>query len=160
MSDSIDLLALAKAETNARKRIRLLALAHFQEGHSRTDIARYLKVGRASVNKWVTNFLLHGVSGLDNVRPPGRPAKLGAKQLSQLSDYIDQQSRQTNGGRLQGADIQRYIETEFGVTYEISNVYRLLRELGFSWITSRSRHPKQDEQVQSTFKKVQTGNDP
>ena len=31
--------------------------------------------------------------GLDSVRPPGRPAKLGAEQLSQLSEYIDQQSR-------------------------------------------------------------------
>ncbi|WP_323957967.1 IS630 family transposase, partial [Aeromonas caviae] len=153
MSDPIDFLALAKAETNARKRMRFLALAHFQEGHSRTDIARFLKVSRTSVNKWVSNFLLHGVAGLDSVRPPGRPAKLGAEQLSQLSEYIDQQSRLAIGGRLQGTDIQTYIEREFGVAYELSNVYRLLRELGFSWITSRSRHPKQDGQVQEAFKK-------
>ncbi|MFH6562534.1 helix-turn-helix domain-containing protein, partial [Aeromonas caviae] len=99
MSDPIDFLALAKAETNARKRMRFLALAHFQEGHSRTDIARFLKVSRTSVNKWVSNFLLHGVAGLDSVRPPGRPAKLGAEQLSQLSEYIDQQSRLAIGGR-------------------------------------------------------------
>ncbi|WP_373870348.1 helix-turn-helix domain-containing protein, partial [Aeromonas caviae] len=36
--------------------------------HSRTDIARFLKVSRTSVNKWVSNFLLHGVAGLDSVR--------------------------------------------------------------------------------------------
>lgn len=129
-------------------------------GHSRTDIARFLKVSRTSVNKWVSNFLLHGVAGLDSVRPPGRPAKLGAEQLSQLSEYIDQQSRLAIGGRLQGTDIQTYIEREFGVAYELSNVYRLLRELGFSWITSRSRHPKQDGQVQEAFKKLPAGNDP
>ena len=51
-----------------------------------------------------------------------------------------------------GTDIQTYIEREFGVAYELSNVYRLLRELGFSWITSRSRHPKQDGQVQEALK--------
>ena len=73
---STDFLALA-TETNARKRMRFLALAHFQEGHSRTDIATAFKVSRTSVNKWVSNFLLHGVAGLDSVRPPGRPAKLG-----------------------------------------------------------------------------------
>lgn len=160
MSDSIDFLALAKTEHNARKRIRLLALAHFQEGHNRTEIARFLKVSRGSVNKWVSNYLRDGLSGLDSVSPPGRPACLSAKQLSQLSDYIEQASRRTTGGRLQGTDIQKYIEEAFGITYEISNIYRLLKELGFSWITSRSRHPKQDEQVQSTFKKVQTGNEP
>ena len=38
------------------------------------------------------------------------------------------------------------------MAYELSNVYRLLRELGFSWITSRSRHPKQDGQVQEALK--------
>ena len=75
----------------------------------------------------MSNFLLHGVAGLDSVRPPGRPAKLGAEQLSQLSEYIDQQSRLAIGGRLQGTDIQTYIRREFGVAYELSNVYRLLR---------------------------------
>ncbi|WP_443088871.1 helix-turn-helix domain-containing protein, partial [Vibrio sp. M260112] len=31
--------------------MRLLALAHFKEGRSRTQIAKYLKVSRTSVNK-------------------------------------------------------------------------------------------------------------
>ena len=96
---------------------------------------------------------------VDSVRPPGRPAKLGAEQLSQLSEYIDQQSRLAIGGRLQGTDIQTYIEREFGVAYELSNVYRLLRELGFSWITSRSRHPKQDGRCRKLLK-LPAGNDP
>lgn len=154
MTDPIDFSALAKTETNARKRMRFLALAHFQEGHSRTDIARFLKVSRGSVNKWVSNFLLHGVAGLESIRPSGRPAHLSAEQLSQLSNYVDKQSRCASGGRLQGADIQAYIEKEFGILYEISNIYRLLKKQGFSWITSRSRHPKRDEQAQQAFKKV------
>ena len=83
--------------------------------------------------------------------------KLGAEQLSQLSEYIDQQSRRLAiGGRLQGTIFKRISNEEFGVAYELSNVYRLLRELGFSWITSRSRHPKQDGQVQEAdFKNFQ-----
>ena len=90
--------------------MRFLALTPFQEGHSRTDIARFLKVSRTSVNKWVSNFLLHGVAGLDSVRPPGRPAKLGAEQLSQLSEYIDQQTGWPSGD---DCKVPRY-----------SNVYR------------------------------------
>ncbi|WP_435277206.1 helix-turn-helix domain-containing protein [Psychrobium sp. nBUS_13] len=39
-------------------------------------------------------------------------------------------------------------------------MYRLLHQLGFSWITSRSRHPKQSDEVQETFKKIRNGNDP
>ncbi|WP_102458604.1 winged helix-turn-helix domain-containing protein [Vibrio splendidus] len=32
--------------------------------------------------------------------------------------------------------------------------------MGFSWITSRSKHPKQSQQVQDDFKKIQNRNDP
>lgn len=55
---------------------------------------------------------------------------------------------------------QSYISDRFGIEYEISNIYRLLHHLNFSWITSRSRHPKQDEGVQTFFKKLSNGNDP
>lgn len=64
------------------------------------------------------------------------------------------------GGRLQAKDIQSYIIDNFRIEYEISNIYRLLHHLNFSWITSRSRHPKQSEGVQTLFKKLLTGNDP
>ncbi|MBO1520694.1 helix-turn-helix domain-containing protein [Oceanisphaera sp. DM8] len=52
-------------------------------------------MNRNSVNKWVANFLQHGLAGLESVRPPGRPATLSTEQLSLLSDYIDQQSKKT-----------------------------------------------------------------
>ncbi|WP_443083797.1 helix-turn-helix domain-containing protein, partial [Vibrio sp. V30_P3S12P165] len=45
-------------------KMRLLALAHFKDGQSRTQIAKYLKVSRTSVNKWVQTFLEHGLEGL------------------------------------------------------------------------------------------------
>jgi len=31
----------------------------------------------------------------------------------------------------------------------------LLHALNFSWITSRSRHPKQSQEIQDDFKKIQ-----
>ena len=149
----IDFLALAKAEPKARKRIRYLALAHFRQGHSRTDIAKFLKVGRNSVNKWVQRFL-------DDKIPPGHPAQLSDKQLKTIALYVEKQSKTEQGGRLTAYDIQAYVEAQFGISYEVSNIYRLLRLLGFSWITSRSRHPKQSQSVQDAYKKLPAGNDP
>lgn len=52
-----DFHALAKKTSNARMQLRYLALAHFKEGQSRYQIARYLKVSRTSVNAWVKAFL-------------------------------------------------------------------------------------------------------
>ena len=57
-------------------------------------------------------------------------------------------------------DLSHFIQSEFGVTFKQANIYRLLHQLGFSWITTRSRHPKQSETVQAAFKKLPNGNDP
>ncbi|MCP3908605.1 MAG: winged helix-turn-helix domain-containing protein, partial [Oceanicoccus sp.] len=62
--------------------------------------------------------------------------------------------------RLTGEDIVHYIHTEFGVHYHLNHVYKILKQLGFSWITSRSKHPKQSLQSQEAFKKLPAGNDP
>jgi transposase len=115
MLNNIDFTALAKRETNARKKLRLLALAHFKDGVNKATIARMLKVSRGSINKWVALFLQNGLAGLET---------------------------------------KRYIEHNFGVQYQKSNIYRLLHGLGFSWITSRSKHPKQSEEAQEDFKKT------
>lgn len=151
---------LAKSTQNARLRNRYLAVSHFVDGKSRTEIAKYLKVNRGSVNIWVKKYLDEGISGLSEGHHTGRPIKLTALQLAQLSAFIKDNSVLTQGGRLQAKDIQSYIIDKFQIDYEISNIYRLLHHLNFSWITSRSRHPKQDEGVQTLFKKLLTGNDP
>jgi len=41
------------------------------------------------------------------------------------------------------------------VNYQKSNVYKLLHALNFSWITTRSKHPKQNIEAQEAFKKFQ-----
>ena len=47
-----DFKVLARRQTSLQMKMRLLALAHFQDGHSRTQIAQFLKVSRTSVNKY------------------------------------------------------------------------------------------------------------
>ncbi len=60
-----------------------------------------------------------------------------------------------DGGRLKGTFESAYVEQEFGVSYSLTNIYRLLHQLDFSWITSRSKHPKQSQDAQEDFKKIQ-----
>ena len=154
MLKNTDFTGLAKRETNARKKLRFLALAHFQEGVNKASIARMLKVSRGSVNKWVVDFLDCGLSGLEDKPYPGRPPKLTQIDCKKIAAFIDGSSRSSKGGRLIASDIQRYIEDNFAVKYQPSNIYRLMHELGFSWITSRSKHPKQSQEAQDEFKKI------
>ncbi|EHH2421962.1 winged helix-turn-helix domain-containing protein [Vibrio parahaemolyticus] len=57
-----------------------------------------------------------------------------------MSQYIKDKANDTQGGRLNCADIQAYIVKEFGEHYHPDSIYYLPNHMGFSWITSRSKH--------------------
>ncbi len=151
---------LIASTSNARMRIRLLAISHFVDGKNRTEIASFLKVSRTSVNKWVSQYLNEGLEGLIEKPHSGRPSLLSQSQRLQIKNYVIENAIKPQGGRLQGKDIQRYINSEFNVLYQKSNVYNLLNELNLSWITTRSKHPKQSKEAQDAFKKIPNRNDP
>ena len=77
-----DFSALINATSNARQRLKLLAVSHFIEGKSRTEIASFLKVSRRSVNIWIKYYLDFGLDGLKVKSRSGRPSKLTPKQLA------------------------------------------------------------------------------
>ena len=140
--------------------MRLLAVSLFFEGENRANIARRLNTARSSVNKWVSNYLENGLAGLENKPISGRPASLNANQQLEIKAFVLARAESCQGGRLTAADIQTYISNHFNVSYQIGNVYRLLHSLNLSWVTTRSKHPKQSIETQETFKKLPLGNDP
>ena len=155
-----DLSKIINSTQNARLRLRLLAVSHFIDGKNRTQIAEYLKVSRTSVNRWIQNYLTHGISGLKEKKHTGRRKGLSEVQLHQLKEFIVSTAVKPDGGRLQGKDVQLYIFSEFGIQYKKSNIYNLLHALNLSWITTRSKHPKQSIEAQEDFKKNPIKNDP
>ena len=160
MYTATELKALAQQEMNARMRMRILAIYHFKLGKNRTQISALLGVARGSVNKWVNAYLAQGIEGLKTKRNSGRPAKLSPQEQQQVSDFVTTNSIKEDGGRLIAEDVQTFIANTFNVNYSLRNVYYLLHNAGFSWITSRSKHPKQSQEAQETFKKLQAVNDP
>ncbi|MFT7216297.1 MAG: hypothetical protein ACI8R8_001364 [Paraglaciecola sp.] len=59
------------------------------------------------------------------------------------------------GGRLNGEMMQSYIQQNFAVNYHQNSIYNLLKSMNITWPTSRSKHPKQDSEIQKDFKKIQ-----
>lgn len=151
---------LIRETSDARMRLRLLAVSHFVDGKNRTQIAAFLKVSRNSVNNWVKSYLDFGIEGLAEKKHTGRPSQLTEKQLLQLKRYIASNAVKATGGRLQGGDIIEYIKEEFDLSYSLSGIYKLLRKLDLVWITTRSKHPKHSLKAQEDFKKISQRNDP
>ena len=86
--NNVDFIALARKQKSIQMKMRLLALSHFQEGQSRTQIAKFLKVSRTSVNKWIRTYLNEGLEGLQEKPRSGRPAYLTEAQMVQLTQYV------------------------------------------------------------------------
>lgn len=159
METAEDFKLLAKIEKDTRLKMRYLALYHFKLGENRTQIAQFIGVNRGSVNTWVSNYLMKGLDGLQTKPSTGRPNRLSTHQQQQISEYIKANAVKTDGGRMIAEDLRSYIKETFNIEYTLRNIYWLLHSLGFSWITSRSKHPKQSQETQDAFKKLQAGND-
>ena len=141
-----------------------MAVQKFHEGHSRTAIAKTLNASRRLVNEWIKNYLSGGFDALALKLATGKPSRLSNEQKIQLKEYVIAHAVKEQGGRLMGKNIQKYtkiykniqkyIQETFNVNYCVRNIYRLMKELDLIWITSRSKHPKQDLVAQEEFKKI------
>ena len=131
--------------------MRFLALAHLSRRSFRTDIARFLKVSRTSVNKWVSNFLLHGVvwGWIVSVHQADPPSS-APNSYPSLANISTNKSRLAIGDDCKVLIFKRISSGEFVWPMNSPRVYRL-REWGFL-ITSRSRHPKQDGRCRKLLK--------
>ena len=80
---------------------------------------------------------------------------MSAAQLAELAELVETgPDPQTDGvAPRRRVDLRAEIERRFGVEYHERSVSRLLHELGFSHMSARPRHPKQDAEVVDAYKK-------
>lgn len=151
-----DLRALARKSRDAKQARRLMALAGVADGMSRTDAAAIGLMDRQTLRDWVHRFNEQGPDGLLDRKSTGPKPKLTADQRTTLKEIVTAgPDREIDGVvRWRCGDLAAVIETRFGVKYHESSVGKLLRSLGFSHVSARPRHPKQDPEMIETFKKT------
>ena len=81
---------------------------------------------------------------------------MSTEQLAELSRIVESgPDVQTDGVvRWRRVDLQAVIEQRFGVKYGERWVSQVLHDLGFSHLSARPQHPKQDAKVIEAFKKT------
>lgn len=149
-----DFHALAKTEPHPRTRVRLLGMAHLQDGRDYQDIALSLRVSKITVQGWLQRFKAGGLDGLRESPRSGARRKLEASQEALFKEAVLRLQAQRPGGRATGQDVQALLAGRFQVTCCLAGVYNLLARLGLVWITVRSKHPKQNQGNQDGFKKT------
>ena len=135
---------------------RLLSIAAVYDGMNRADAAHIGGMDRQTLRDWVHRFNEEGPEGLLDLKAPGASPKLTESQLEDLAAVVETGPDPVSDGivRWRRMDLKLWIEAQFGVVYHDRSVSRLLEQLGFSHISARPRHPRQDKAVLEDFKKT------
>jgi transposase len=113
-----------------------------------SQVAKTHNISRETLMRWISRFKAEGVAGFGIRSGRGRRYKLSEEQQSKIKEYIG-----LEGARLTWKKLQFTIKQLFGVEISRATAHRLLKRLGFSYITARPMHYKQDLATQEEFKK-------
>jgi len=151
-----ELRCMARTVEDANQARRLLAIAAVYDGMDREEAARIGGMDRQTLRDWVHRFNEHGPNGLINIKPSGRPSRLSAEQKEELCRLVEAGPDPQKDGvvRWRCVDLKRVLGERFGVDLSAVRLGRVLKELGFSHISARPRHPAQDPRAIATFKKT------
>ena len=126
---------------------RLQAIISAKE-YGITKVAEIYRITRTTLMKWIERFKEGGVNAF-KIRPGrGVKPKLNREQQEQIQNVIDEE-----GANLTAKKLKVIIEEMFSIQVSKSTAHRLMQQLGFSYITPRPVHYKQDKDKQEEFKK-------
>ncbi len=151
------LLEQSRAADNVRQSHRILAIRDILCGNSRSEVCIRYGVSRENLRHWVSWYNECGVTGLKDGVRCGRPKKIENEKISAFKERVEKQPDPQKDGvvRWRAVDIQKILEEEFDAKYtSLFGVRKLCHSLGFSFMTTRPKHPKQDDEIIATFKKT------
>ena len=151
-----ELRRLAKKAKDANRSRRLLSLAAVLDGKSRAEVATIGGMDRQTLRDWVHRFNTGGPDGLKDSRTGGVAPRLSAEQRAELAQIVETGADREKDDvvRWRRVDLKRVIADRFGVDYCERYVGALRKQLGFSHISARPRHPGQDAEIVAAYKKT------
>lgn len=133
-----------------RYRAVLLVLQETLEGD---EGARRLGRSPRFVDEWAGRHRRGGPAALTPRKPPGRRPKLTPERVIKLKERLAAGPIDADGVCTpRGKDIVRILEAEFGVKHTLGSIYSVLHRTGYSCLTPRPRHEKNDPKAIESFK--------
>lgn len=119
-------------------------------------VAKIMKYSKQTIIEWVKTFNEGGIDLLLVIRSGrGRKPRIGNKDEDKelFSQAVMSLQKERSGGRIIGQEIVDMIKEKYNKSYTLSGVYKVLKRMGLSWVSSRSIHPKANLKQQESFKK-------
>ena len=139
---------IPKAFSNWREARRFRAWELKQKGWSQTRIAEALGVTPGAVSQWLKAVRENGLKALRRQKGGGPKPRLSERQLDRLPELLARgaEAYGFRGEVWTRARVRSVIQREFGVTYSVEHVGRLLGKVGWSRQKPVERASQQDEE--------------
>ena len=136
---------------------RMVAAGLLKAGISQSEVARRLGVHRQSVIRWQRALSRAGRAGLKKAGRAGRKPKLSAQQLAGIERALKggPEALGYASGLWTLARVRKLIEHKYGVRYNPSQVWRILRKLNWSCQRPTGRALERDEHAIRRWKRVE-----
>jgi transposase len=143
----------SQLEPQAKRRVRAARL--LQAGHAPAQVAAMVGAPRQTVYRWKGVLESEGIEALRTMSKGGRPARLGAEELSRLQVALLEGPTEHGFGTPLWTlkRVRVLIERQFGVRYSEVHVWRLLGQLGFSSQKPERRALERDEAAIEQWKR-------
>jgi len=141
----IELEDLHSSLRDKRMADRVKAVVALAKGWSAATIAEILLIDEKTSREYFKTYVEKGPDALLTMNYQGGECRLFDFQLAELSEHLEEHTY------LDAKSVVRYIQQEYGVTYSISGVTKILHRLGFSYKKPTQVPGKQDPEKQAEF---------
>ena len=134
---------------------RRKAIALLQKGHRVNETARLVGVTPGAITQWRQAYEKQGEAFFQVHSPPGRPPGLNQKHKQKLEKLLLKGACK-NGYSSELWTLQRVaevIEKHFGIAYDPSSVWHILKAMGWSCQKPEKRARERDEQNIAAWRK-------
>jgi transposase len=136
-----------------RRRIRAARL--LQRGVAQAEVARRVEVSRQSVSRWAETLASEGFEALRGPGRTGRRPSLNVEQREQLAVNL-LQGALAHGFPTELWTLRRVaalIERQFGIALSVTQVWRVLGQMGFSCQKPEGKARERNEQAIAHWKR-------
>lgn len=147
--DAASLYARYRRERRADVRPRLHGLWLVRTGRTTRAVAEVLGVDERTVQRWLAWYRAGGLAPIEGRHAGGQgaPSFLTAGRRAELADEV------ATGRFRAAAEIRRWVEERWGVSYTEGGMYALLKRLRCAPKVPRPIHEKADHLAQARWKK-------
>jgi len=138
---------------SANMKERELIVKLYNEGKYQQDIADILGVSQSKVSFWIVRY--RKIGSLKNLPRSGRPSNFSEEKLSLIKSKIVKKvvSKNLKYSSCTSKELRNIISKEIRKPISMRHARRILHKIGFSLITPRSQHVKNDPLKVAEFRR-------